>query len=145
MPAEEDDDYALDAASAMPAANVEGSGAVARVNAEGSSAVDTDAASLKFSTKPAVPAAAAAAVPTPTEAAAAADAKDDCKDEGDTDADVATAAAAVIAGKAPAKLYRQGSSLILQTHASCQYQFVVSDSARKAPAGNTVWHYLTYA
>jgi hypothetical protein len=38
----------------------------------------------------------------------------------------AAAAAAFVTGKAPAKLYRQGSSLILQTHASCQYQFVVS-------------------
>ncbi|WIA34531.1 hypothetical protein OEZ86_012854 [Tetradesmus obliquus] len=66
----------------------------------------------------------------------------DCNDthtadgDADADADVAAAAAAAAAvGKAPAKLYRQGSSLILQTHASCQFQFAVTKNAGRQGAG----------
>uniref|UniRef100_A0A383WED1 Uncharacterized protein n=1 Tax=Tetradesmus obliquus TaxID=3088 RepID=A0A383WED1_TETOB len=127
------DEETAPAAQLAAAVNIEGSGAVAKVNAEGSEAMD--ASLLKFSTNPAVP---AAAPPRPVETAGGASGDSassgvDCNDthtadgDADADADVAAAAAAAAAvGKAPAKLYRQGSSLILQTHASCQFQFAVT-------------------
>jgi hypothetical protein len=102
------------------------------MNAEGSAAVDDS--QLKFSTKPAV---AAAAAPTPAEGVptsssiAAADCSDEAAGDGDTDVSAA-AAGSVAVGKAPAKLYRQGNSLVLQTHGSCQYQFAVSRECRQS-------------